>query len=92
MPGAFPILVYEMTDTNPLSEILAMDQTLLEVVLPALSQAERATLYRMIEDEVLDLFQHLVNTGMAWELQGSYGRTARSLIDAGLIGAGEETA
>lgn len=42
----------------------------------------------MDQDEVVDLFQHLVNTGMAWSLQGSYGRMARDLIDAGLVEEG----
>lgn len=35
------------------------------------------------EEEVIEGFQHLINNGMAWTLQGSYGRTAKSLIEAG---------
>jgi hypothetical protein len=33
--------------------------------------------------DTLSLFQRLVNTGLAWELQGSYGRAAKNLLDAG---------
>ena len=42
------------------------------------------------EDEVLEAWQHLVNTGLAWQLQGWFGRTAMDLIRQGLINPPEE--
>ena len=36
-------------------------------------------------DETCELFQDLVNTGLAWSLQGSYGRTAMVMLEAGDI-------
>ena len=37
------------------------------------------------EDQVLEAWQYLVNSGLAWQLQGWFGRTASDLIEQGLI-------
>jgi len=36
-------------------------------------------------EEYLAAWQHLVDTGLAWQLQGWFGRTAMRLIEAGAI-------
>ena len=39
------------------------------------------------EDQVIAAWQYLVDTGLAYSLQGWFGRTANDLIDAGIINA-----
>lgn len=36
------------------------------------------------QKEVIEGFQNLIDSGIVWELQGFYGRTARQLIDQDL--------
>lgn len=35
------------------------------------------------EQEQIEAWQYLIDTGLAWKLQGFFGRTAQALIEAG---------
>jgi len=36
------------------------------------------------EEEIVSAWQYLIDTGMAWQLQGWYGRSAQNLIENGV--------
>lgn len=52
-------------------------------VMPDVGQIMAFEAGELEDEEVIELFQGLINSGMAWRLQGSYGRTAMVLIEAG---------
>ncbi len=37
------------------------------------------------EEQIIEAWQYLHNTGLAYELQGWFGRTAQSLLEQGII-------
>lgn len=39
----------------------------------------------LTEEEIIELFQAMLDSGLVWRLQGSYGRMAARLLDQGLI-------
>jgi hypothetical protein len=59
-----------MTDTERMSAFLAIS------IVEGDEEADEAT--------QLQAWQYLIDTGLAWSLQGSYGRMAARLIEDGL--------
>lgn len=39
------------------------------------------------EEQQVEAWQHLIDTGLAWTLQGCFGRTAAALIEQGVCHA-----
>lgn len=53
-----------------------------------MDQVDKIMLYengQLSDEDTVSLFQELVDSGRAWQLQGHYGRAATALIDAGLV-------
>lgn len=44
------------------------------------------------EEQVIEAWQHLIDTGLCWRLQGFFGRTAMRLIEDGICSPAEVAA
>lgn len=53
--------------------------------------ADLTAIYRedATEDEQVQAYQYLIDTGQAWQLEGSVGRAAMALIESGVCTLGE---
>jgi hypothetical protein len=54
-----------------------------------LSQILRYEAGELTPEQTTELFQSLVDTGIVWQLQGHYGRTAARMIFDGKIAVGK---
>lgn len=53
-------------------------------MMPSVDKIMRYEGGEMSFEETVEFFQELIDSGMAWRLQGQYGRSAKRLIDEGL--------
>jgi len=53
----------------------------------AVSIAEGFCDHEPTEQETIEAWQHLIDTGLVWTLQGWFGRQAQSLIEQGVCSA-----
>jgi hypothetical protein len=59
-------------------------KTALPGEIPSVDDIMRYEQGDMTQEETVTFFQKLIDSGMAWRLQGCYGRMAASLIENGL--------
>ena len=53
------------------------------MVMPSVNDVIAYENGEMDESEAIEFFQGMINSGVVWQLQGAYGRTAMSLIEVG---------
>lgn len=57
---------------------------------PYLATARAEGFEEATEEQQLEAWQYLIDTGLCWKLQGFFGRTARYLIEEGICHAARE--
>jgi len=68
-------------------EMLKLDKELVDDVHVAIGKAEGYIPCKTLHEEII-AWQHLIDTGYVWTLQGWFGRRATFLIDEGLCKRG----
>jgi len=65
---------------NPNGEEAVMDDYSAVAIAEGFEEAES-------EEQVIEAWQHLIDSGLCWKLQGFFGRQAAALIEAGICNA-----
>ena len=66
---------------------MALDQFTAVSIAEGFGEGENAT-----QEQQIEAWQYLIDTGTCWKLQGMFGRTAQALIDEGICHAAGEGA